>query len=165
MLTILLLACADKDTGDSGPELSCLGEDTPTIELGTGVGDEFAPLAVMAEVGLSPAPQGGFGVPVRLRTTGLRVASDTEDRAIVEAQLDTYLGDTLSASFLNQESVAYCQADGTGLMDGLVVGFDEEIYTSSTLVLLDGETVTLTVIAFDTDGRRAEASIDVVIAL
>ena len=142
-----------------------MGNDNPTIELGTGVEEEFAPLETGAVVGLTPAPQGGFGVPVRLRSRGLRVADGTQDRAIVEAQLDTFLNGTLSASFLNEESVAYCQSDGTGLMDGLVVGFDPEVYTQQTLVLLDGETATLTVVAYDGDGRQAEASIEVLIQL
>lgn len=164
VVALMLLACSDKDTGDSAA-FDCMGNDAPTIELGTGVEEEFAPLENGAVVGLTPAPQGGFGVPVRVRTTGLRVADDTQDKAIVEAQLDTVLDGVLSASFLNEESIAYCQSNGTGLMDGLVVGFDEEEYTQQTLVLLDGETATLTVIAYDGDGRQAEASIDVLIQL
>jgi len=168
MVTIFLLACGlpgeksgwGDDSGDG-----CLGGESPSIEIGTGVGDEFAPLRAGEPVGLTAAPQGGFGVPVRLRTFGLRVATDGEDKAIVEAQLDTFLAGELSASFLNEESVAYCQEDGSGLIDGLVVGFDEEEYTEQTLVLLDGLEPTLVVTAFDADGRTAEFSLQVVISL
>ncbi len=170
MVTIFLLACGlpgekngGDDWGDSGT--GCLGGGEPTIEIGTGIGEEFEALRGGEAVGLTAAPQGGFGVPVRVRTTGLRVATDDEEKAIVEAQLDTFLGGELSASFLNEESVAYCQGDGSGLMDGLVVGFDQEEYTEQTLVLLDGEEPTLVVTAFDADGRKAESSLKVVLSL
>ena len=164
MLILLSLACSDKDTADSADD-PCAGSDSPTLEIGTGVGDQFAPLQNGATVGLTSAPQGGFGVPVRVRTQGLRTSTDRDTKAIVESQLDTWLDGEVSASFLNEESIAYCQADGSGLMDGLVVGFDKEVYNQQNLVLLNGKTATLVVTAFDADGREATSTLDVEIEL
>ena len=163
MLILLTLACSDRDSGDSADP--CAGHDSPTIEIGTGVGDEFAPLEQGSTVGLTSAPQGGFGVPVRVRTRGLRSSTDGEPKAIVPSQLDTFVNGELSASFLNEESLAYCQEDGSALMDGLVVGFDKDVYDQQNLVLLNGETATLVVTAFDGDGREATSTLDVVIEL
>ena len=158
--------------GDTGDLDACLGGGEASLVIGYGVGGEFNPYVDGALVGLEVAPQGGFGVPVRLQTTGLRVRANASDTANPEAPyasvnvvLDTYIDGTLSASFLNDTAVAYCQADGTGLMWDLVVGFDAEKYTNENLIDLHGTVASLVVEAIDADGVAASNSVSVQISL
>ena len=117
-------------------------------------------------VGLDVAPQGGFGVPVRALTTGIRSADGDEPHATSEVLLDTYIDGALSGSFLNETVEVYCQDDGAGLIWGVVVGFDPKVWvTADDLLSLDGEEVTLVVVATDPEGREAEGSVDVVISV
>jgi len=134
MLT-LLLACAE-----------------PTLTIGHGLAGDFIPYSEGEVVTLATAPQGGFGVPVRAQTTGLHCGTDDQPNAPIQVWLDTYIDGEVSASFLNETAVIYCQDDGTGLVWDLVVGFDQEAYsTVDELISLHGQEVELWVEAIDID--------------
>ena len=134
----------------------CAGEGPATIEIGTGAGDAFFPLADGDQVGLVIAPQGGLGVSVRVRTTGLAA------EAAVTARLDSELDGVTSATFTNDEVFLFCQDDGTGLFVDQAVGFDPVVYDSLDKQFdLDGKTATLVVEITDARGVTAETTIDV----
>ena len=72
----------------------------------------------------------------------------------------------LAGSFLNETVEVYCQDDGTGLIWGVVVGVDPEIYdTNEDLLSLNGEAVELLVEATDSEGRQASGTVDVIITV
>jgi len=151
---LLVLGC--------NPELTveelCAGEGPSSVELGTGAGDSFFPLADGEAVGLVIAPQGGLGVSVRVRTTGLQ--SD----ATVTAQLDSELGGSTSATFTNDGVHLFCQDDGSGLFVDQAVGFDAELYADlDDQFELDGETATLIVEITDGRGVTERAMVDVML--
>ena len=161
---LLLTACPpaeeDKPTADPDPEISCEPEDhdAPGLVIGTGQGGEFSPLEEGEPVTLDVAPQGGYGVSVRAKTSGL----NTDDP--VEVLLETELEGEESGSFINQGTNLYCQDDGTGLLWGVVVGFDQDVFpTPDALIALDGEEALLIVEATDVDGRSARGEVIVTI--
>ncbi len=112
-------------------------------------------------VTLDVAPQGGYGVSIRAKTTGLV----TEDLGgTIDVLLETELDGTQAGSFLNQGTNLYCQADGTGLLWGVVVGFDSDIFPDpDALIALDGEEVTLIVGAEDAHGDNAQGEVVVIV--
>ena len=161
---VLQLACADKGN-DSGSAL-CPVTGEPSLTIGYGVGDQFTAYESGAEVGLESAPQGGWGVGVRARTTGISSAAGDTPHASSAILLNTYLGGEEAGSFLNETVEVYCQDDGTGLVWGVVVGFDPEIYdTNEDLLSLNGEEVELLVEATDSEGRVATGTVDVIITV
>ena len=158
------LGCTDKVsecTGGDGdctgsPEPDCWADVPPQVAIGQGQGSEFNTLVTGATVGLDVAPQGGFGVSVRLQTVGLR-ADD-----IVDVLLETEIDGVLSGSFLNEGSTLYCQEDGSGLVWGIVVGFDPEVFSSNDdLLALSGQVATLRVTVFDAEGHEGTETVDV----
>jgi len=160
----LLFACTDKGN-DSGSDLCPVSGD-PELTIGFGVGDQFTPYEDGAEVGLESAPQGGWGVGVRALTSGIGSSAGDTPHATSAVLLDTYLGGELAGSFLNETVEVYCQDDGSGLIWGVVVGFDPETYdTNEALLSLNGEEVQLVVEATDGDGRVASGSVDVIITV
>ncbi len=167
----IFFACGnpnDDFAGETGfdPADSCEGVGETSLEVGFGVGDEFQVYEDGALVGLDVAPQGGFGVPVRARTKGLRTIDGDLPHATSSVLLDTYIDGELAGSFLNETVEVYCQDDGSGLIWGVVVGFDPEIYaTNEDLLQLDGQEVMLLVRAMDPEGRTAEGTVDVVISV
>jgi hypothetical protein len=171
-LLCLLTACGDKSSGaaasagtdsggtDSGPPLvdGCDPSATAGLVIGQGAGSAFFVLEDQAPVGLDVAPQGGFGVSVRALTTGL-VAD-----GIVDVLLDVEHNGENVGSFVNEGTNLYCQDDGSGLLWGVVVGFDAENYpTNDDLLAFNGEHVILIVAVTDTDGDTAEGRVEVVI--
>jgi len=172
-LFLLLWACTDKhvDTGDSGSlgvhvDALCAGEGDNSLQIGTGVGEEFLPMEANSLMGLDVAPQGGFGVTIRARTTGLRAAVGEVPHSPASVELNTWIDGEESASFLNEDVEIYCQDDGTGLIWGVVVGFDPVEYsTTDDLFRLDGLTTSLQVVAYGQDGDEAEGWVDVVISV
>ena len=169
---VLLLACSGPkdtvETGETGPsaEELCEGVGEPALVIGFGVGEEFHAYEAGAEVGLDVAPQGGFGVPVRARTRGIRTVEGDLPHATSSVLLDTYIDGEIAGSFLNETVEVYCQDDGTGLIWGVVVGFDPETYaTNEDLLQLNGQEVMLLVRAIDPEGRTAEGTVDVVISV
>ena len=148
LILLALLGCTDNEPDETGPDVAalCAGEGDVSVVLGTGAGSEFTPIEDGDVAGLDVAPQGGFGVSVRARTTGLQAD------AAVAVLLDTEIDGQNVGSFLNEEVQLYCQEDGTGLLWGVVVGFDPSTYSSNDdLLALDGEIVDLVVTV--TDGR------------
>lgn len=176
MLRLLLLslpiACANhEEDGEKTPGTTIDSADPPTNEdcnaaatyslvIGQGAGSAFFPLEDGASVGLDVAPQGGFGVSVRARTTGLM----TDNIEGIDVLLDVeYEGENVG-SFTNQGTRLYCQDDGAGLLWGVVVGFDADLYPSNDdLIDFDGKHVTLIVTATDILGGTAEGRVEVVI--
>jgi len=125
----------------------------PTAVLGQGVGGAFLPYEDNEEVGLAVAPQGGFGVTVIVRTTGLVAGSS--DAANV--QLNVESGGMLVGEFLQENTALTCRDQEIGgEVRGVVVGFDPEVYpTNDELIALDGQVVTLVVTVTDSDGSSA----------
>jgi hypothetical protein len=170
ILPLLLWSCSQpKDNGqDTGlsPEERCGGQGTPSLEVGYGSGAEFWAYEAGAEVGLAPAPQGGFGVWVRAKTLGILAAEGDVPHATTAVLLETLIDGVVVGSFLNETVEVYCQADGTGLLWDVAVGFDQEDYaTNDDLIALDGQDVQLFVEATDGNGNSASGTVDVVIAV
>jgi hypothetical protein len=152
-----LVACGDKGEETGAEVLSCTSLDDTSLTIGFGVGEDFTAYENESVVGLSVAPQGGFGVAVRASTSGLAAGE-------VSVLLETVIDGELVGSFLNESVTLYCQDDGSGLLWGVVVGFDPATYSSNDdLLSLDGELVDLVVTATDTTGNSATGSIPVTI--
>ena len=159
-LTLLLLVgCGDQEEETGSDPPSCTSTDDASLTIGYGVGEEFTAYEDGAIVGLSVAPQGGFGVAVRASTSGLAAGE-------VSVLLETNIDGELAGSFLNESVTLYCQDDGSGLVWGVVVGFDPETYGSNDdLLSLDGEVVDLVVTATDTEGNSATGITPVTISV
>lgn len=155
LLGVCLVGCGGSDV----PE-TCRGSDSPSILLGQGVGGAFAEIQDDANVTLSSAPQGGFGVTVLVRTQGLDI---TEEKA-VEFSLRVRVDGEPAGDF-ELSRLLRCQSDGSGgLLNGVVVGLDDEKYGSNdALLALDQERIELVVTAKDQEGRTAEISKPVIL--
>ena len=149
LLLLGLLACTDGPDTDKDPiDELCDGQGETSVELGIGAGSEFVPIDDGMRVGLDVAPQGGFGVSVRAKTTGLKAD------ATVSVLLEPFIDEEVSGSFLNEAVQLYCQDDGSGLLWGVVVGFDEDTFpTTDSLLELNGEMVDLSVVVTDSTGK------------
>ena len=159
-LTLLLLVgCGDKGEETGSEPLSCTSTADANLTIGYGVGEDFTAYDAEAVVGLSVAPQGGFGVAVRASTSGLAAGE-------VSVLLETEIDGVPTGSFLNESVTLYCQDDGSGLLWGVVVGFDPDTYGSNDdLLSLDGEVVDLVVTATDTKGNSATGITPVTISV
>ena len=159
-LCLSLLGACSNDGEDTGPVDPCADLGSPSLVLGTGAGGEFNTISPGDALGLAAAPQGGFGVPVRARTTGL-VAD-----APVDVLLETEIDGVLTGTFLNEGVQLYCQEDGTGMLWSITVGFDPATYaTNDDLLALDGQEVNLVVEADDGQGHTAVGEVLVVISV
>ena len=158
-LILLAIGCeGDQDTG-----LGCAPTGEPTLVVGTGLAGDFYPFESGQTVGLTSAPQGGFGVGVRAKVSGL-VVDEGDGNAPLPVVLETELDGTLSDTFTNTGATAYCQDDGSGLVWDLVVGFDRETYQGADdLFGLQGAQATLRIQAIDVEGVTATGEVDVVI--
>jgi hypothetical protein len=146
LLALTLAAC-------SGEPCEPRGE--PSLTLGIGTGGVFEPFTDGQDVGLSVAPQGGFGVSVQASTTGLQTGW-------VELRVVSEQGGDVVGDFTIDAIRLYCQDDDTGLLWGAVVGFDPAIYrTNDDLLALDDERVTLVVTATDSEGTSVAGQVDV----
>ena len=165
---VFSVSCGGKG-GDSGLDLqeSCGGGGSPGLVIGFGSGGAFEAYSEGTQVGLAPAPQGGFGVWVRARTEGLKaIQPDGTPHATSEVLLETYIEGERTGSFLNDTVEVYCQDDGSGLLWDVAVGFDPVEYsTNEELIALEGQDVMLLVRATDEDGNEVQGTVDVVIAL
>lgn len=140
------------DTETTGP--NCDGSGSSSVIIGTGAGADFYPLEDGDAVGLDVAPQGGFGVSIRAQTTGLKA------NEIVDVNLITELDGVQSGQFLNEGVQLYCQDDGTGLLWGVVVGFDADLFaTNDDLLALNGKEAVLIVQVTDIDGETSEGRV------
>jgi len=158
-----------KDSPDEtglSPEELCAGQGDSSLTVGYGSGAEFWPYELGAEVGLAPAPQGGFGVWIRAQTQGIRAAEGEVPHATTAVLLETRIDGVVVGSFLNETVEVYCQEDGKGLLWDVAVGFDPDDYaTNDDLIALDGQAVELFVEATDSGGQTASGTVDVVIAV
>ncbi len=155
-------AACNGDKGDSGDDIAalCAGEGSSSVVIGQGVGSDFYPFEGGETVGLSVAPQGGFGVEVRAATTGLTADDD------VPVLLVTEIDGVEVGSFLNESVQLYCQDDGTGLLWGVVVGFDPAVYsTNDDLLSLEGQEVDLVVTITDDRGVEGVGRASVIISV
>lgn len=131
---------------------------SPSATIGYGAADEFTAYESGDSVGLVVAPQGGFGISVRLWTTAL--VCD----APVEVLMETYIGEDLTGTFTNPSVQLYCQKGSQGMLWGIVVGFDPSVYsTNEDLLALDGETIRIEITATDTEGIAATGEVDIVV--
>ena len=154
---VILVGCPGP-TDDTGDPVTCDEDEDATLTLGHGSGETFVPFVGDEVVGLDAAPQGGVGVTIRAKTTGL----STEEP--IELQMDVYLDTDLAGSFTIESIVLYCQEDGTGLVWGAVVGFDPDEYSSNDdLLALNGQTGSLEVTATDQHGTTAVGTADVIL--
>jgi hypothetical protein len=149
-LCTALLACSDD--GGGGDDL-CASAELPTAILGQGVGGAFLPYEDLEEVGLAVAPQGGFGVTVIIRTTGLLAGADLA----ADVQLNVEAGGQLAGEFLQENTALTCRDKVIGgEVRGVVVGFDPDVYkTNDDLIALDGMVVDLVVTVTDSEGGSA----------
>jgi len=154
-------ACSGDDgAGDTGGlsdvERMCLGElGELEVLIGEGIGGAFQELEDGAQVGLEIAPQGGFGVSVAVRTTGLM--GDAPALVTVRTEIDG----VESAAFTFEQDGAptqqlFCQDDGrSALGSGIAVGFSSADYTQDNLTDLDGVVADLIVEIVDERGEVA----------
>jgi hypothetical protein len=152
MFAALVISGCGPDDGQTEDSL-CGTDVAPTATLGKGVGSAFIPYEDNEEVGIQPASQGGFGVPVLVRTTGL-VAGES---SVADVQLNVEDSGTLVGDFLQENTGLSCRGDDVGgEVRGVVVGFDPEVYsTNDELLILDGTTVELVVTVTDDEGNSA----------
>ena len=155
-LLLLLAACSsDGPSSDSGTTTVavCDGTGASSVLLGTGAGGAFDELQAGEVAILQKAPQGGWGIKVRGRTTGLAEGT-------VSVTLETKLDGVLSASFTNDAVNLFCQDDGTGLFTDQVVGLDAAQYSSNDdLLPLNGSDVELVVTVTDGNGTSQSGSV------
>lgn len=148
LLAFGLMGCPGSPT-----EAMCEGEGEPGVRLGGGVGGIFVDIEPNEPLTLAAAAQGGNGVRVNVRTTGL----DTRDPMDVEVA--GWLGGQESAVFVFEDVQLFCQDDGEGMVEGLTVGFEQGLAFSD----LDGQTADLVVTATDSSGASAEARVTVLL--
>ncbi len=154
VVTLTVAACGSEEL-----DPACQGQDTPTLELGQGVGGAFAPLMSGAQVGLTTAPQGGLGVTVLARTTGLDLSEG------VNFELGPEVDGQSAGNFTFSRRIP-CQGPEGGVLSGVVVGFDPIRYASNDdLLELDGKTVDLVVTATDAGGRAVTTKQSVVLVV
>ena len=154
VLASTLCACGGDDD-PIGDDLCAASDETPIAILGKGVGSAFIPYEDNEEVGLVVASQGGFGVSVLVRTTGLEAGPNLR----ADVQLNVEDSGTIVGDFLQENTGFSCRgSDIGGEIRGVVVGFDPQVYSSNDdLLELDESTVELVVTV--TDEQRNEASV------
>lgn len=149
LLTTFVPGCEEDDPPDP-----CLSGGDPLVVLGKGVGGAFTPYEDGEAVGLSVAPQGGFGVTVVIKTEGL-LASDA---SVADILMDVEVDGVNDGTFLLQGAALLCEEGVGGRFDGAVVGFDPDKYsTNDDLLSLDGRQVELVVTVTDIEGQSATA--------
>ncbi|NCG20347.1 MAG: hypothetical protein GWP91_15165 [Rhodobacterales bacterium] len=157
LIPLLFLAACSSDgpSNDSGTTTvaACDGSGTSSVVLGTGAGGAFVELEAGDVAVLQKAPQGGWGIKVRGRTTGLTDGT-------VSVTLDTKLDGVLSATFTNEAVNLFCQDDGTGLFTDQVVGLDATLYSSNDdLFPLNGSDVELVVTVTDSNDKSQSGTV------
>ncbi len=155
LLLTALIGCSSAAPDDSGENIDalCNGAGSASVALGTGAGGAFDELMTGDVAVLVGAPQGGWGIKVRGKTTGLAEGT-------VSIALDTKLDGVLSASHTNEAVNLFCQADGTGLFTDQVVGLDPVLYeTNEDLLPLNGTDLELVVTVTDSAGTTQSGSV------
>lgn len=134
-------------------------ECAPSVLIGSGVGGIFQPFADGDVVTLDVAPQGGFGVTVKVRSQGLVAGDDAVALIVLDVEQN---GENIGTH--RQPVSLLCQDSGEGEVFGVVVGFDPAIYsTNDDLLDLDGAEVTLVITLEDEVGTQVTGSATVVV--
>ncbi len=151
-LLSIALGCLALGCDDEAPPDPCAHDFEPRLEIGQGVSDAFLRFGDEEDVGLVVAPQGGFGVDVRVSTIGLVAGEGVLSTLLLETVVD----DVVVGSFENPGQKITCVPERGGLITGIVVGFDPDDYaTNEDLLRLDGQRVVLRVTVSDQSGVQA----------
>jgi len=146
------------DTGTLDLSACEVGTFEPELFLGKGVGGAFEILEDGAQVGLSAAPQGGFGVSVLIGTRGLQAGADEIVTASVTAQSEAVAN---SAATFELEAALQCKSDGPegpqGIIYGVVVGFSSSL-TNTDLLTMNGQPADLDIVLTDAVGTTASVT-------
>lgn len=141
------------------PDQLCAGRGETSLVLGEGSGTEFAAFEEGQVVEIMTPPQGGFGLPFRARSTGLRIADQ-----FLELEMRTEVDGEVLGEFLYEDMIAYCQEDGAGLMWGTATPIDHPDFVEpEDLEILRGQEARMVVTATDAMGDEvtAEAWIEI----
>lgn len=153
----IVVACCGCGDKDFSPAELCAGAGEVSVELGHGTGADFTAFEAGEDVDIAIAPQGGYGVNVRVMTLGL-----VANNAVTLELSSTHLGES-TGSFNWGEIPLYCLDDGHGLLWGAVVPFDPELFPDvESLSALDGEPIHMSVELVDAEGVQGSGSADVV---
>lgn len=150
----LLLVCFSPAACEPVPDAGCTTAAAPTVQLGYGdVDGDFVALADGDDVVITTAPQGGYGVAVWARTTGLEADDDSRTTVIVA----TEIGGEEAGRFVLYQQPLLCVAEA-GLVTTVVVPLDPERFTGpETLLPLDGAAATLVVDIVDNNDAVGHA--------
>ncbi len=142
------------------PDAACASGDDPTVELGRLGDGEFVALTEGERVPITIAPQGGFGMAVRVRTTELHADDATRATVHVETEID---GASVGQFVLYQQALA-CAGD-SGTISTVVVPLDPFVYTTNEqLQALDGVPAALIVDVVDDHDVRGHGEAGVTLA-
>ena len=131
----------------------------PSVEIGRSIGGIFTPYDPGQMVEVLVAPQGGFGVPVSVRTQGLLAGDGPSGTHWADVELYIGRGAANEGTFFDTGPLGCIGPEDGGLMSGLVAGFDPDVVqTDEDLLALDGAQATVRVVVRDEDGVTAEAS-------
>jgi hypothetical protein len=143
------------------PEQLCEGRGATSLVLGEGSGTEFTPFEDGHVVQVMTPPQGGFGLPFRARSLGLRIVDQ-----FLELEMRTEVDGELLGEFVYEDMIAYCQEDGAGLLWGTATPIDHpDFVEAEDLEALRGKEAHMVVIATDAMGDEAVAEAWVEISL
>ncbi len=159
-LVSVLSACTGVDGTDSGftEDELCAGAGENTVQIGVSAGNVFTPFEANQEVVLSPAPQGGSGVPVTIQTSGLLTESE------VSVELITEFNGEETGTHLAEAEYLFCQDGGSGILRGTVVGFDPVRWPNlSDLLEFDDQVIDLVVTVTDSESESATVRLPVTI--
>ena len=143
------------------PEQLCAGRGETSLVLGEGSGTTFTPFEDGQVVEVMTPPQGGFGLPFRARSLGLRIADQ-----FVDLEMRTEVDGEVLGDFLYEDMIAYCQEDGAGLMWGTATPIDHpDFVEAEDLEVLRGKEARMVVTATDAMGDEVTAEAWVEISL
>jgi len=152
-------SAGDTGWGDTGGIGACSHDVAPSAEIGRSIGGGFTPYAPGQAVEVLVAPQGGFGVPVSVRTRGLLAGDGPSGTRWADVELSIGRGAANEGTFFDGGPLGCMGSDDGGLLSGLVAGFDPDVVqTNEDLLALDGAQATVRVVVRDEDGVTAEAS-------
>ncbi|MBX7080126.1 MAG: hypothetical protein K1X88_13100 [Nannocystaceae bacterium] len=148
LVATALLGCADPSACEHGDE--------PRVELGRPSDGAFVPLREHEVLAIADAPQGGYGVPVRVRTRGL--SASNRSTATIEMAME--LQGAAAGTFTLQGYPLLCEgADAGGSVGVQVVPLDPARFgTPDAIADLDGEAAVLSVTITDDTGENATAT-------
>jgi hypothetical protein len=135
------------------PADTCTPADVTTMIVGYGEGAAFEAYTEGQVVVVQSAPQGGYGFPIKVRTTGLQAGSDTN----VVITMQPFLEGEEKGSW-DQATPLTCGDDGQGgfTPGALAVGFDQtEFELIDDFFDLEGQDIDLHVSIVDEGGNTA----------